>query len=185
MHCACRDHAEITSGLGMVLNNDKKELEEEFSRLKDEVHELSQRVIYKPSPSQDQDQLAGLIKYMTEEREKTNRMLAGIMDRMSKLEQRINTSGNQEQSSQNGTVRTEFMLTRTDTTIVEMAQAKSMICADDVKALFNYKGRNAASARLNSLRRQGLLNRHQVGHKVYYTLDADKATKIQIISPPQ
>jgi len=60
-----------------------------------------------------------------------------------------------------------------------------MACADDVKAGMNYRGRNAASARLNKLYKMGLIDRLQLGHKVFYKFDAGKTTKILIVSPPQ
>ena len=49
----------------------------------------------------------------------------------------------------------------------------------------SYKGRNAASARLNKLYRIGLLERFQLGHKVYYKFDAGKMASTLIVSPPQ
>ena len=58
-------------------------------------------------------------------------------------------------------------------------------CSEDIQKRMNYKGRNAASARLNKLYKQGLLERYQLGHKVYYKYNAGKATNPLIISPPQ
>ncbi|MDE1860699.1 MAG: hypothetical protein KGH72_03185 [Candidatus Micrarchaeota archaeon] len=168
----------------MSLNKDKKALEDELSRLRNEVKELMQKS-EKPEVVQMDSELSALVKYMTEERERTNRMLTSIMDRIGKMEQRITSVPIEVQGSMQEQPRAEFPLGRMDLTIVEMAQAKGMICADDVKDLFQYRGRNGASARLNNLRRMGLLKRHQIGHRAYYSLDADKATKIQIISPPQ
>ena len=60
-----------------------------------------------------------------------------------------------------------------------------MLCADDIKEKLHYKGRNAACTRLNRLHKAGLLERHQLGHKVYYKYDAGKATKLLILSPPK
>jgi len=60
-----------------------------------------------------------------------------------------------------------------------------MACAEDIKREMNYRGRNAASARLNRLHKQGLLDRYQLGHKVYYKYDAGKTTNTLIVSPPQ
>ena len=60
-----------------------------------------------------------------------------------------------------------------------------MVCADEVKTLMGYKGRNAACTRLNKLYKDGLLDRYQLGHKVYYKYDAGKTTNTLIISPPQ
>jgi hypothetical protein len=60
-----------------------------------------------------------------------------------------------------------------------------MACAEDIKKHMSYKGKNAASARLNRLFKEGLLDRYQLGHKVYYKYDAGKTTKTLIVSPPQ
>ena len=72
-----------------------------------------------------------------------------------------------------------------DAKILQHIQIKGMSCADDIKKQMNYRGRNAASARLNRMYKQGLLERHQLGHKVYYKYDAGKAAKTLIVSPPQ
>ena len=48
------------------------------------------------------------------------------------------------------------------------------------------QGSRVADALLEGkLREKGLLERFQLGHKVYYIYDAGKATNILIISPPQ
>lgn len=172
------------SGMGMVLNKGRKEIEEELSRLKSEVKALSQRSPPRELTEHADDEVASLMKHMTEERERTNKMLANIMERIAKMEHRL-SSAEEEAYEPISDQREEIPLSKIDTLIVETAQAKGGVCADDVKALMKYKGRNAASARLNNLRKIGLLKRHQMGHTVYYMLDADKATKVQIISPPQ
>jgi len=40
--------------------------------------------------------------------------------------------------------------------------------AEEVRAKFKYKGKNAASARLNRLCDMGLLEKQQAGKKVYF-----------------
>ena len=40
--------------------------------------------------------------------------------------------------------------------------------AEEVRARFNYKGKNAASARLNRLCGMGVLLKKQVGRKMYF-----------------
>lgn len=177
----------FTNGMGMSLNKGKKEIEEEISKLKSEVKALSQRTVSKEGTEHaSEDELSNMMKHMSEERERTNKMLANIMERITKMEHRLSAVVEEEPMEQlNNEAREIVPLSKIDTLIVEMAQAKGAVCADDVKALMMYRGRNAASARLNSLRKIGLLKRHQMGHKVYYMLDADKATKVQIISPPQ
>lgn len=83
----------------------------------------------------------------------------------------------------------EVPISELDRKILQLLQtqnAGAMACADDIKKAMGYKGRNAASARLNKLRSQGLLERYQLGHKVYYKFNAGKTTKrMLIVSPPQ
>ena len=79
----------------------------------------------------------------------------------------------------------ELPISGLDAKIIQFIQVKGMTCADDIKSQMSYKGRNAASARLNRLYKQGLLERYQLGHKVYYKYDAGKATNLLIVSPPQ
>lgn len=68
---------------------------------------------------------------------------------------------------------------------MQIIQISGMSCADDIKKQMSYRGRNAASARLNRLYKIGLLERYQLGHKVYYKYDAGKTADTLIVSPPQ
>ena len=79
----------------------------------------------------------------------------------------------------------EIPLSELDTKILNFIQLKGMVCADDVRIFMKYNGRNAACARLNKLHKDGLVDRIQLGHKVYYKYDAGKTTNTLIISPPQ
>jgi hypothetical protein len=77
-------------------------------------------------------------------------------------------------------------LSTQDVKILQFIQLnRDMACADDIRGAMNYRGRNAASARLKRLQGLGLLERIQMGHKVYYKYDAGKATNLLIVSPPQ
>ncbi|MDE1824036.1 MAG: hypothetical protein KGI00_02220 [Candidatus Micrarchaeota archaeon] len=169
-----------------MASEDKNQLEEEIVRLKMEVKELTAK-----RDAEDAEQyITGLIKTIIEEREKTNRMLTGIMDKVRVLEHKINSVKEipQEYAAQrayNSEGREEMPLSGIDVKIIGFVQTKDLVCADDVKSFMNYKGKNAACARLNMLCKYGFLNRYQMGHKVYYRFDAGKATKKLIISPPQ
>lgn len=65
---------------------------------------------------------------------------------------------------------TEMMLASADEQIVELIRKMGAVCADDVKAHFKYKGKNAASARLSRLHMLGILQKQQAGRKVYYKM---------------
>ena len=169
-----------------MASEDKNQLEQEITRLKEEVRELTE----KKNEEEADNYIASLMNTIIEEREKTNRMLAGIMDKVRVLEHKINSV---KEIPQEYTVqrplgsegREEMPLSSIDVKIIGFVQTKDLVCADDVKDFMNYKGKNAACARLNMLCRYGFLNRYQMGHKVYYRFDAGKATKKLIISPPQ
>ncbi|MGB9732451.1 MAG: hypothetical protein ACP5P2_00070 [Candidatus Micrarchaeia archaeon] len=154
---------------------DKKEIEEELERLKKEVSKLSSGEKYPEDAGE-------LIKYMIAERERTNRILASITEKIKELTERLNEIEEVPASEEK---LKEIPLSETDARIIEFVQTKGMACADDVKNFMNYKGRNAACARLNKLYMMGLLVRYQLGHKVYYKFDAGKATNTLIVSPPQ
>jgi predicted HTH transcriptional regulator len=57
-----------------------------------------------------------------------------------------------------------------DGEILEFVKSHKRVCADDVQNHFKYKGRNAASARLNKLFRDNIVEKVYAGRNVYYTL---------------
>lgn len=62
----------------------------------------------------------------------------------------------------------EEILGDVDEKIIEFVKKNGKACAEDLQRAFNYKGKNAASARLNKLYSQGLLEKKQAGRRVYY-----------------
>lgn len=166
--------------LGMDTN---KQITEEINKLREEIRLLSEK--------KESDQGAGmiaLIKYVTEERERTEKLLMTMAEKIRRMESRQQL-GVQEhvpvQDNAKGKNFEEIALSDTDRRIIDFVQTKGMACADDIKGTMGYKGRNAACTRLKKLCDDGLLQRFQLGHKVYYRFDAGKATNTLIISPPQ
>lgn len=160
-------------------------MEAEIQELKKVVEKLSKAT---SEEVHDEGSISTIVKYMIDERERTNKMLKGITERLKKLEidlTTIETSEKEQQPNEFPVGNKEIPLSGLDSKILEIAQAKGMVCADDVQKEMNYKGRNAACARLNRLHRGGLLERYQLGHKVYFKYDAGKTTNTLIISPPQ
>ncbi len=82
---------------------------------------------------------------------------------------------------------TEEFVTANDKRILEFIQMQphAMAAAEDVRKFMNYKGRNAACARLCRLEEHGHLDKVRVGRKIYYKIDAGKTTNKLIIAPPQ
>lgn len=65
-------------------------------------------------------------------------------------------------------------LTVTDRQILNFVKEKGIVCAEDVQNVFKYKGKNAASARLNILYRKNMLEKIVRDRKVYYQIPNDK-----------
>ena len=164
----------------------QKRIEKELLSLKSEIASLSNR---SEKSISSEDGVSAMLKYMMEEREKTNKILSAITAKIKKIEQDLEENYVAEPESlyadQIPISNREIPLSSLDVKILNFAQSKGMICAEDLKSEMNYKGRNAACSRLNKLYKQGLLERFQLGHKVYYKYDAGKATNTLIISPPR
>ena len=165
----------------------KKEMEKEIEALKKEVKDVQQKDTSEMPPSTAS--METVIKYLVDEREKTNRILGSITERIRDLEGAIANMSLSEQSRVNEALASskEIPISDVDAKVVEFVQTnnKGMACANDVRKFMNYRGDNAACARLNKLYKMGVLERYQLGHKVYYKYDAGNATKTLIVSPPQ
>jgi hypothetical protein len=169
----------------MLLDN--KDVEDELSKLRYEIAKLSQGNYMPETINREQagHEETEIIEYLIEERRKTNKILTIITERINRIEENL-SHGTQANTKQQPVQATQqVLLSDTDATIVNFIQTKEMVCADDVKEMMKYGGRNAASARLNRLYKAGILDRLQLGHKVYYRFDAGKTTNTLIITPPQ
>ncbi len=158
----------------------KDQIEDELFRLKEEIKALSEKGTRMPDESTSS--LSAVIKYFTDERERTNRALSNITSKVIELEKML---VEKETVSPQEYLTYEIPVSSLDANILDFVKGKGMACADDVRTLMNYKGRNAACSRLKKLEREGFLEKFQLGHKVYYRYDAGKTTKTLIVSPPQ
>jgi len=171
--------------------NTKKDITKEIHQLKAQIATLTTRnanvkelIDGKAKTEETGSNLLALFRYVMDENKKTTMLLARISDNLARIEsERADYSKGSENPAQ-GAIK-ELLISELDAKIIEHIQRFGMACADDIKKQMAYKGRNAASARLNRLRQQGILERYQLGHKVYYKYDAGKATKTLIVSPPQ
>ncbi len=99
--------------------------------------------------------LGELVYKLLEERENTNRILKNVLARLDELEK--------------GTPMEEkTLLPEVDEQILGFVKEQGKVTAENVREKFEYKGKNAASARLNKLCGIGLLKKKQVGKKVYF-----------------
>ena len=165
----------------------KDQIEDELTEIKEKIRALSERGERVP----DQSPSSGIVDYtkLVEERERTNKLLVGLIEKVVQLERKLNSevAAPVLPSTASGGRMEEIRLSSVDAKIIDFIETseREMVCADQIKELMNYKGRNAACARLNAMCKIGLLRKDQMGHKVYYRFDAGKATKALIISPPQ
>ncbi|MEM4390952.1 MAG: hypothetical protein QXX06_03765, partial [Candidatus Diapherotrites archaeon] len=60
------------------------------------------------------------------------------------------------------------ILSEADQLILKSIEERGGCTAQDIKAMLNYKGLNAACQRLNKLYREGFLKKIQSGRKVLY-----------------
>ncbi len=133
--------------------------------------------------------MLSLFKYVMDENKKTNMILKGMHDKIERMESELNADYSEQEDQaylqENNRFAKVQPVSGLDAKIMQIIQVNGMACADDIKRQMSYRGRNAASARLNRLYRIGLLERYQLGHKVYYKYDAGKTTNTLIVSPPQ
>ncbi len=99
--------------------------------------------------------LGELVYKLLEERENTNRILKNILARLEAIE-----TGKAKKEEQ--------LLPEIDEEILGFVKEQGKATAENVREKFNYRGKNAASARLNRLCGIGLLKKKQVGKKVYF-----------------
>lgn len=113
--------------------------------------------------------LGELVYRLMEERENTNRLLKTLMQKIDSLEAKI---GSNVQSVANETKESpkenEVLLPQVDEDIMKVVKELGKATAEDIRSRLHYKGKNAASARLNRLFELGLLKKVQVGKKVFF-----------------
>jgi predicted HTH transcriptional regulator len=114
----------------------------------------------------------GLMLFTIAEEKKSNNLV--VKDINSKFDQilskldRIATL--MEEQVQNREESGLHSISDRDEEIIEFIREKKKVCADDLQDHFNYKGRNAASARLNKLFRDKLVEKIPAGKTVYYMM---------------
>lgn len=90
-------------------------------------------------------------------------LLRQISERLGTIERRL--EGIEREM---GSEASDEILGDIDGKIIEFVKKSGKVCAEDLQRPFNYRGKNAASARLNKLHSQGLLEKKQAGRRVYY-----------------
>jgi len=126
--------------------------------------------------------VGALLNRLSEERRDTNLLFKEInakLDKIAVLEERIRELEAKLQSSKLE-VRSEkplSFLSDVDGKIMEFVSKAGKCCAEDLQREFNYKGRNAASSRLNALWKQGLLDKKYAGKTVFFVTKSTKLSQ--------
>ena len=110
---------------------------------------------------QDPVVMGEMVFRLLEERENTNRLLKNILQKLEMIEAKM-AAPTAEPSAERP------LLPEIDEQIVEFVKEQGKATAEDVRVKFKYKGKNAASARMNKLCSMGLLKKQQVGKKVFF-----------------
>lgn len=112
--------------------------------------------------------LGEMVYRLLEERENTNRLLKTVIQKLEAIEAKMGPGASAPVASAVSSALGEPLLPEVDEGIMAFIKEAGKVTAEEVRARFNYKGKNAASARLNRLCDQGLLQKQQVGKKVYF-----------------
>ncbi len=150
----------------------------EFQEVSDEFAQFSSRF-------KDPVFVGTLMHRIAEEKQSTNLLLREInakLDRFEALEKKIaelearleqreaKSNHKASLSSSFEKVQKRVLLPEVDEAIITFVREKGAVCAEDVQSKFAYKGKNAASARLNRLCNLNIVKKSQVGKKMYFEL---------------
>ncbi len=124
--------------------------------------ELSKDVKYDIEQFKDPYVVGAMIHRLVEERKLTNQMLRDIHKKINNLTDLMEKQG--IDTSHTGDV----LLPEQDEKILAFVRGKDKTNAEEVRKQFKYKGKNAASARLNALVKLGFLQKKRVGKNVFF-----------------
>jgi hypothetical protein len=167
------------------VNNELHQIRAQLKTLTTKNATVKELITDKAKTEETGANLLALFRFVMDENKKTTMILARISENLARIESERDADYRTGSENPAQVAVKELPISELDAKIIQCIQIAGMACADDIKKQMAYKGRNAASARLNRLHQQGILERYQLGHKVYYKYDAGKATKTLIVSPPQ
>lgn len=146
---------------------EKQEFAHEYASTSSEFEEFRKKM-------QDPVVVGAMLHRLTEERESANLVLKQINEKLDKLlavEERLKSLEQKLAATAPAPAKglpRELLLPEVDEEILAFVRKRGKACAEEVQAKFGYKGRNAASSRLNRLCDAGVLGKAQVGRKVFF-----------------
>jgi len=117
--------------------------------------------------------LAALMHTAASERENTNRLLKTLIEKLDakfvEVDRRLSAVESGANAHAPFPSEEEVLLPAVDEEMLRFVKEKRHVSAEEVRRRFGYRGKNAASSRLNRLFELGLLEKRQVGRAVLYT----------------
>lgn len=131
-----------------------------LSPLESDIHKLRDPLV-----------LAALMHTAATERENTNRLLKTLIERLDAKFAEVDARLASMESGIHAptAAEEEVLLPSVDEEILQFVKEKRHVSAEEVRRRFGYKGKNAASSRLNRMFELGLLEKRQVGRAVLYS----------------
>ena len=106
----------------------------------------------------------GLLLYrLAKEREASNAMFKQISEHLERIASLLQKGSTEQVKS---------IISDIDQKILAHIQRCGKVDAEEIQSIFQYRGKNAASARLNDLYEKGLLKKGRAGKKVFYWVNA-------------
>jgi len=145
------------------LTDYEKEFEEIVGNLSDTMKDMS-----------DPMAIATMLFTLAEERKSSNLVIRDINAKFDSILQKlgdisVRIQEMEEKAAQPTAIeRVTSEISDRDKEIMEYVVQNKRVCAEDIQAKFQYRGSNAASARLSKLFKDNLLEKVYVGRKVYY-----------------
>ncbi|MFH0818015.1 MAG: hypothetical protein V1909_05290 [Candidatus Micrarchaeota archaeon] len=120
--------------------------------------------------------LAAIMHTAATEKENTNRLLKTLIERLdasfAEVDERLSALERKPLAPSEPRPQEEVLLPTVDEEILKFVKEKRFASAEEVRRRFGYKGKNAASARLNRMFELGLLAKRQVGRAVVFSAKA-------------
>jgi len=116
--------------------------------------------------------IGAMLYSIAEEKRSGNLVLKDLNAKFDSILQQLQTISDRlaKISEAPAEVKPNTNISERDEEVLAYVREKGRVCADSMQDNFKYKGRNAASARLSKLFKDGLLEKVYVGRKVYYTV---------------
>lgn len=147
-----------------TLTDYEKEFEEIVGNLSDTMKDMS-----------DPMAIATMLFTLAEERKSSNLVIRDINAKFDSILQKLGDISVRIQEMEDKVAQPTAMIERAtseisdrDKEIMEYVVQNKRVCAEDIQTKFQYRGSNAASARLSRLFKDNLLEKVYVGRKVYY-----------------